>query len=701
MQLKKLMMTTLVFAIFAGIIGCGGSSSYVADIAGDKITIQDFEQVYAKNNGGWEAAAKTSVEDRQKFLDLYVKFRLKVKEAYSLGYNNDKELKNELNDYRKNLAVSYMLEKEITKPALEMMYQRKLKVLRASHILVGTTSANPEDTLMAFNEGLAIIDSLKFGISFEELALNNSRDPSVQNNKGDLYYFSAGQLVPEFEDVAYSLKPGEITLVPVKTQFGYHIIKVTDIKNNQGAVKASHIMKRHTRGANPADSAKAYEEIKTILDSIKAGKDFAETARNLSDDTYSAERGGDLGFIERGRTVREFDEVLFDLKDGEVSGIVKTQFGYHIIKRDHAQGIAPFKEMEQQLKTDYQNYRFQYDYNTMVNKLRTLYSFKENNDAVKAFSVSVDTSKTTSDINWDSTVSAATRALVIYTFGDRKVTVDELIELTKTNQDLKNLALKLPFTIQTIVSKVGTGLIAEHHARQLEGKFPDFNRTMKEYEEGILLFKAEQENVWNKVQPSDSILKKYHAERSATYQWPDRVNVQEIFVPSDSVAQLVQKAMTGYTVDSLVAKKQKGKSKKAAYDTVKIVVAPISFDSAAARYNVRGTTLETRGVLGLQPLSTNTVTQRAWGIPEKDTITYFPNEGGFSFVKALKKDPAREKTFEEAQSEVSGAFQEYETKRLSDEWFQSLQKKYPVQLNADALAKTFAKPPATAASEKQ
>ncbi len=699
MYLKKVMMTTLVFALFTGIAGCGGA--FVADIAGDKISVEDFEQVYAKNNGGWDAAAKTSVDDRQKFLDLYVKFRLKVKEAYALGYDKDKELHNELSDYRKNLAVSYMLEKEITQPALEKMYQRKLKSIRASHILVGTPSSNPVDTLMGYNTAMLIIDSLKLGIPFEQLAVNNSLDPSVRTNKGDLYYFSTGQLVPEFEDVAYSLKVGEVTQAPVKTQFGYHIIKVTDIKDNQGPVKASHIMKRLMRGASAADSLKAYTEIKVIADSLKGGKDFAEIAKNTSDDTYSAERGGDLGFIERGRTVREFDEVLFNLKDGELSGIVRTQFGFHIVKRDKAQGVAPFKEMEQQLKTEYQNYRFQYDYNKMVSKISSLYSYKEIDSTEKAFAASVDTSKTTNDAKWDSTVSAKTRAMIIYTFADKKITVDELIEAAKANQELKNLALNSSANIRTIITKVGTGMIAEHHARQLESNFTDFGRTMKEYEEGILLFKAEQENVWNKVQPTDSVLRIFHKGRSANYTWPDRVNAQEIFVPTDSVAKLVQKSMAGYTVDSLVAKKSKSRNKKVTYDTVKIAIAPISFDSAAVRFNTRGTTLGTRGVLGMQPVSTNTVTQRAWGIPEKDTTTYFPNENGFSFVKALKKDAARDKTFEEAQSEVSGAFQEFETKRLSDEWYQSLLQKYPVVYVKDALTKTFTAPHPAAVKEKQ
>lgn len=294
--------------------------------------------------------------------------------------------------------------------------------------------------------------------------------------------------------------------------------------------------------------------------------------------------------------------------------------------------------------------------------------------------------------------------MIMFTFGNARITVDSVITLTKMNQEIKNLAFNAAGTIQTIVNKIGTGLVTEYHARQLENNFPDFGRTMKEYEEGILLFKAEQENVWNKVQPTDSVLRLYHSQHSAKYTWPDRVNIQEIYLPSDSVAKLVQKSLLGYTVDSLVAKKPKtkSKSKKTEYDTIKIAIAPISYDSAAVRYNTRGTSLPNRGVLGLQPITTNNLTQRAWSMTENDSTTYVPHDGGFSFTKVIQKDPAREKTFEEAQSEVSGAFQEYETKRLGDEWFESLKKKYPVTYHKESLTKTFAKPQQVgAAQEKQ
>jgi hypothetical protein len=177
------------------------------------------------------------------------------------------------------------------------------------------------------------------------------------------------------------------------------------------------------------------------------------------------------------------------------------------------------------------------------------------------------------------------------------------------------------------------------------------------------------------------------------YTWPDRINIQEIHVKTDSIAKLVLKSLNGYTVDSLVAKKKRTRSRTPQFDTLKIAVAPISYDSAAALFNSRGATKEARGVWGLIPVATNDLTSRGWHMQDKDSLLYFPFEGGFSFTKVIEKDAAREKTFEEAQSEVSGAFQEYETKRLGDGWYQTLMAKYPVVLNAEGLQKTFTSAP--------
>ena len=113
-----------------------------------------------------------------------------------------------LQEYKRNLAVTLLIEHEFYEPAIRRMYERKLFEVRASHILLQMAqNASPAETLKTYVKAMKIIDSLKAGRSFEELALNNSQDPSVNSNKGDLYYFVSGRTVPEFEDAVFSAPP--------------------------------------------------------------------------------------------------------------------------------------------------------------------------------------------------------------------------------------------------------------------------------------------------------------------------------------------------------------------------------------------------------------------------------------------------------------------------------------------------------------
>jgi peptidyl-prolyl cis-trans isomerase SurA len=198
----------------------------------------------------------------------------------------------------------------------------------------------------------------------------------------------------------------------------------------------------------------------------------------------------------------------------------------------------------------------------------------------------------------------------------------------------------------------------DHKARSMESQYQDFAKIMKEYEEGIMLFKAEQNEVWNKVSVNDSAMHKYFDANRAKYTWPDRVNIQEIFMPTDSIAKVV----------TFLLRKQK-----------------LPFDSVAAQYNTRQSTNAQRGEWGMNPATTNALTQRGWTMKEGEVSEYFPYEKGFSIIKMLERDPARDKTFAEAGSELSSAFQEYESKRLESEWYESLKKKYPITTNTELL----------------
>ncbi len=661
MQHAKFLVVFIAGIIAASLLaGCGAQKEItVAEVGGEKISLAEFDSMYAKNNGGADAVKKATPSDRDKFLNLYVNFKLKVRYAYDHGYDNDPGVQSELAEYRNNLAVTYYLDDAVTQPALKEMYARKLIEIRASHILISLPpNSSPADTVQAYTKAMKIIDSLKQGVPFEKLALDNSQDPSVKLNKGDLYYFSSGMMVPEFENAAYSLKPGEFTTTPIRSAYGYHIVKVTERKENPGSVRVSHIMKRLTAESSPADSAKAWMQIRAALDSLKHGADFATVARNVSDDQFSAERGGDLGFIERRRTVIPFDSAAFSLKRGEISGIVTTQFGLHILKVTDTKPIGSFTELEPELKTFYQRYRYQHDYNALVASLKKKYNFTVHDDAIAACIHDADTTTSTGDPNWDSSITTQTRKMVVFTIAGKPVTVDSVIELSKRDQDLRSMLLKNPDTFHKIFDKIGNNLVIEYEANSKESNLPGFAKLMKEYEDGILLFKAEQNEVWNKVTVTDSALHTYYESTRGKYTWPDRVNIQEIFVPNDSLAKVVTQALQSGAMD---------------------------FDSAAAKYNQRYATKQKNGEWGLQPVTTNDLTKRAWTMDEGATSDFFKYENGYSMIKVLQKDPARDKTFDEANSEVSSAYQEYESNRLENQWIDSLRNTYPVVLHPEAL----------------
>jgi peptidyl-prolyl cis-trans isomerase SurA len=656
------MSTSIVIPLIVS--GCATQNqSVVADIGGEKVTLKEFEREYAKNNGGLDSAKNSTLEQREKFLDLYVKFKLKVREAYDLGYDKDSSVQSELNEYRNSLAVKYFLDKNVTDPAIKKMYERRKEYIRASHILFRVPSdAPPADTLRQYNLAMQVIDSLKQGVPFEQLALDNSQDPSVKVNKGDLGYFTSGSVVPEFEDAAYSLQPGQFTTTPVRTQFGYHIIKVTDRAPNTGTIRVSHIMKRLPEGASVEDSLKAMHDLEAVLDSLQHGGSFEHFAEKVSDDRYSGIHGGDLGFIERRRTVPSFEQAAFALKKGEISGIVRTPFGLHIIKVTDAKPMPSFSELEPELKKFYQQYVYNSDYNRLVARLKKEYGFVTSDSTVLTCMQEVDTTKTLNDPSWDSSFTAETRAKTLFSFAGRTISVDSALQLAKEDQDLHQMLLKDRSTLKTIFEKVGDNAVVGYHALQVESNDPEFVEVMKEYKDGSMLFKAEQAEVWNKIATNDSSLRVYYDAHKDKFTWPDRVNVQEIWVGTDSAATAISSLLKTGKLD---------------------------FDSAATLYNERGSTKIKKGEWGLLPVGTNDLTRQGWNMAVDSMSDPFKFDNGYSIIKVLQRDPARDKTMDEAGSELSAAYQDYESKKLESAWSDELMKKYPVVIYNDALKNAF------------
>ncbi|MFI5253300.1 MAG: peptidylprolyl isomerase [Bacteroidota bacterium] len=238
---------------------------------------------------------------------------------------------------------------------LQDMYEKRKEEIRAQHILISLKpDASDDDTLAAWSKAFDLLKRAKNGESFDSLAYRYSDDSTAKFNHGDVYYFTSGMMVSAFEKACYNLKKEEIFPVPVRTPFGYHIIKVLDRIHSRGSIKASHIMTRFKGSATDSeDNAQALQRITALQDSLKRGADFHTLAMKYSEDGGSAAQGGDLGWFERRKWVQSFDEAVFKLNVGQNSDIVKTPFGYHIIKCDSMKPVGTYQELRNQLLESY------------------------------------------------------------------------------------------------------------------------------------------------------------------------------------------------------------------------------------------------------------------------------------------------------------------------------------------------------------
>ncbi len=636
-------------------------NSVVAEIGDYKLTLGEYERQFIRNNGGESAAAMSDMETRNDFLDLLVKYRLKVLQAREKGYDKDPEIMRELSEYRNTLAVPYLTERALIDPNIETLYKQRLEEVRASHILIRITvdSLGVEDTLSALNKAMDIIRQAKAGVPFDSLARQYSDDKGTAEKGGDLQWFTAGMTVPVFDQAVYALTPGEVRATPVRTMFGYHVVKLVDRKPARGEIHVSHILVRLPQ-ENPTDTAAAFQKITLILDSLKNGTDFADLAMRNSEDPSSGGNGGDLGWFGRRKFVPEFEAAAFALNTDETSGIVRTQFGYHIIRVTGQRRPRSFEDSRQELKDLYRRYSYEQDNRVFIDDIVAGYGIKTKQDVSAMIIENVDTTATTSAPGWYNRLTDPMKEKVWITLKGENITVGEAIKIIERSQDLQSKALNRASLAQ-LADQIGQKEALRMETANLEDRYPEFGTLMQEYREGVLLFRAEQDAVWNSVKVDEDRLKEFWEEHKADYTWPKRVRFAEIFVTSDSLGQVLR--------DSLNA--------------------GVDFGELAERHTQRTGYKKKQGDWGFQTLDANELAVAAAKAAPGWIEGPMKFQYGYSIIKVVEKDDAREKTFEEAQSEVSSKFQEFESKRLEREWIQSLKDKFGVKIHDDVLKKAF------------
>ena len=491
----------------------------------------EFVRVYNKN---LDLVKDDSQKDLNKYLELFLGYKLKVEKANKIGLQNAINYQNELKSYRNQLSKNYMNDSKVTNELVEEAYNRFTKEVRASHILILLDeAATPEDTLKAFNKINDIKSKLTAGEDFIKLAQQFSEDPSVKENNGDLGYFSAFRMVYPFENAAFSTPVGEVSK-PFRTRFGYHLVKVIDKRDNRGEVTAAHIMIAKPSSADAALEAKAKQTIDDIYQKIQQGESFETLANQFSDDKSSASKGGVLQRFGSGQlSSEEFENTAFSLQNkNDISKPFQSQFGWHIVKLIEKHPVQPFSEIKSELEDKVRkDERSLLITNSLAKKLRTKYSHIKNKKALAVVKKIV-----TDDFynqTWQIPTNLKEANQTILTINKSKqVTVNSFLNFVQAQQKTKLKTKPLSKLIDDVFEKFVDEQITSYYNDNLENEFPEFQYVMDEYRDGLLLFDLMDKEIWTKAKTDSLGLANYFQKNSQNYQWKKRYSVN-IFSSTD------------------------------------------------------------------------------------------------------------------------------------------------------------------------
>lgn len=658
--------TGLLCFVLAACSGSGRATqptapaNVVARYGDEALTLSGFEERYVRSVGSREAAAEDSLAEYQDFLERYVDFRLKVMAGEAAGLSQSKEIKTEIETYRANLARPYLLEQEVLEPIIRDLYKKQQELIDASHILIRVdANAAPADTLAAFTRAQALADSLAQGADFGQLAFRHSEDPSARGReqapgyKGRLGFFGAGRLVQPFEDMAYRTPVGGVSPV-FRTEFGYHILLVHDRRAAVDDVHVAHIMVRPQ--GTPEDSARAIALVEELQARLAAGEDFGALAREYSDDQGSAGNGGDLGFMSYDvPVVKPFKDAAFALeKAGDVSGVVETGFGYHLIKLLDRRPKPSFEAAYSDLKqTAARLPRAQEAEVALARRVMAARGARLDTARVVGALAGM-----TADSAYVQLANADLPADVLddvfYTLGDSAYTLSDLSAYSQSarvqrTEDVETLARNLAdqFAIERAI---------DYEAMTLETRDEEFARVMQEFRDGLVLFKLMEDSVWTAAERDSAALVAHYEAHRDTYRFPERTRLIGMHSRSDSLLRaLTSRLDAGETLADLQQAFAGDSLQRVRFDTM-LVAGPTGsiFD--------RGLSLEVGA--HTEPL---------------------PNRGPYVVLVNDGKVPAGPKTFEEARAEVVSQYQQV----LEDRLLARLRDRYRVQTYPERLEAAF------------
>lgn len=626
---------------------------------GDKeISAKEFMNTYEKNNVKTDVIDKKNVDE---YLGLYIDFKLKVTEAENLKMDTVPSFVKELENYRDQLAKPYFSNDDITEELVKEAYDRMQYDVNAAHILIKCDAkAAPADTLAAYNKAMTARERVLKGEDFSAVAVDMSDDPSARDmeeipgvrrayvgNKGELGYFTAFDMVYPFETGVYTTEVGQVSM-PVRSDFGYHVIKVNSKTPALGLVRAAHIFL--VSDEETSDSLLKNKAYNIYNELKKDESQWSDFVRRYSEDRGTIANNGVLSPFRVNQIVPEFITAIKDLQPGEISEPVKTSFGYHIIKLVAATPPFDFETEKTRLEERVgRDMRGKISEEIAMKRIMKDNGFKENTKVKDEYIATIDSTLVMAQYNPSENLDMQK---VLFTIGKETCKLEEFVYYVVGNQRRQGFLSPSAYAYDLYDSFLKEKVFA-YEDSCLEDKYPEFKTLVQEYHDGILLFSLMEEQVWNKAVEDTAGLNDYYERNKDQYMWDERVKVIAVTsTDKENVDDLMAMLNGDVTIDSLRAY-LKGNDVQATARSI--------FYQKGDNVNVDAMKWET-------------------GVCEKFESTV---DNTTQIIKIVEVRPAEHKSFKEAKGLVTSGYQA----ELETLWLQQLREKYPVSVNQKLLKK--------------
>jgi peptidyl-prolyl cis-trans isomerase SurA len=614
--------------------GVAKSQQTVLTIDGETVSLEEFETIFKKNNRD-SVITPASLDE---YMKLYINFRLKVAEAKKLGLDTVAKFKNELAGYRTQLARPYLVDASMLDGLVQEGYNRLKEEVHGYHILVKCDpSAAPSDTARAYQKILQLRNEVLAGkTSFEEIAKRSSEDPSAKDNGGDLGYFTAFQMVYPFETAAYQTKKGEVSM-PVRTKYGFHIVKVTDRRAARGEIRVAHIMVRD----KSEDTNYSKSKIDEVYNKLKAGeKTFEELAGQYSEDGSSAKKGGELPWFGINKMVMEFEDSSFALKhNGDISKPFRTSYGWHIVKRLDYKPLASYEQLEKEIRGKVQkDSRAEKTKNAFLNKLKTEYGYAQNDVLLEKLIAAADSNVFNGQ--WKPKKKLTKGSLI--TLNSQTIKGSDFVQYLNKKKSNRNKVSPFDY-VSNEFKNFSNEQVLKFEDSQLESKYPAFRMLMNEYRDGILLFELTDQKVWSKAVKDTAGLRVFHEQRKNNYMWPDRAQIAVFTCENANYSKTVREMLTSgdYPIEAIESEINLDNQQHVMYDT--------GIYSEEDRPLLKMMDWKGNGKMNDKDLDVN---------------------GKFVVIKVIDFIPAGPKKLTEARGVITSDYQNY----LEESWIESLKK---------------------------